>query len=309
MQKVGFENVRHLSLLAYLSIIRKHDLVHIHTSNRYVRLAHTLASRLMGRCVVQTFHGRQGHALERLMLRLSRLMGHASIGVSHDVAEVLQGNVSVIPAFVPPRVEDEALPIAVASWLRNVHQSGRGIIAMNAARAFRPHGIDLYGIDMLLTSFLNTSINEKYCAIICVGSRDGADGYLDWLLEQARPLILQDRVKIVFDLPNFAGVLKEADIFVRPTSWDGDAISIREALWYGLPVVASDAVQRPDAVSLFRNRNQTDLEQAILSVGPRSGHLNAGAPDYVLDVLEVYRTAMSRFAGKLRLADPGTERS
>lgn len=41
------------------------------------------------------------------------------------------------------------------------------------------------------------------------------------------------------------------DIFLRPTRTDGDANSVREALYSGVPVLASDAAPRPDDAVLY----------------------------------------------------------
>jgi glycosyltransferase involved in cell wall biosynthesis len=58
-------------------------------------------------------------------------------------------------------------------------------------------------------------------------------------------------------------VIAEADLFVRPTLADGDAISVREALALGRRVVASDAVRRPPGVQLHRTGDGHDLKRAI----------------------------------------------
>jgi len=58
----------------------------------------------------------------------------------------------------------------------------------------------------------------------------------------------------------------ESDIFVRPTSTDGDPLSIREALSLKTPVVTSDACPRPDGVVLFKNRDLDDFVNAVQRV-------------------------------------------
>ena len=40
-------------------------------------------------------------------------------------------------------------------------------------------------------------------------------------------------------------MLRLTDVLLKPTNTDGDAISVREALYLGVPVVASDVVERP----------------------------------------------------------------
>ena len=61
----------------------------------------------------------------------------------------------------------------------------------------------------------------------------------------------------------FYPVLKSGNIFVRPTNTDGDSVSLREALHYGMPTVASDAVPRPEGTILFRNRDLQSMVSAI----------------------------------------------
>ena len=53
--------------------------------------------------------------------------------------------------------------------------------------------------------------------------------------------------------------LRAADVVVRSTFVDGDAITVREALAFGVPVVASDTDFRPDGVTLFRKGDVSDL--------------------------------------------------
>ncbi len=43
-------------------------------------------------------------------------------------------------------------------------------------------------------------------------------------------------------------LIADADVFLRTTLFDGDAISIREALFFGTPVVATENAMRPDGV-------------------------------------------------------------
>jgi glycosyltransferase involved in cell wall biosynthesis len=55
------------------------------------------------------------------------------------------------------------------------------------------------------------------------------------------------------------GLLSRCDAFIRPTTHDGDAISVREALALGVPCVASDVCTRPEGTYLFRAGHAPDL--------------------------------------------------
>jgi glycosyltransferase involved in cell wall biosynthesis len=46
-------------------------------------------------------------------------------------------------------------------------------------------------------------------------------------------------------------LIEKADVLLRPTYYDGDAVSVREALFLQTPVVATDNGMRPDGVNLI----------------------------------------------------------
>jgi len=77
-------------------------------------------------------------------------------------------------------------------------------------------------------------------------------------------------------------LLRASDVTVRSTFVDGDAITVREALAFGVPVVASDTDFRPEGVTLFRRGDASDLAAKVTQVlaqptrGTTSPHSAAG---------------------------------
>ncbi len=67
------------------------------------------------------------------------------------------------------------------------------------------------------------------------------------------------------DLPHAValGTIALCDTFVRATRADGDAMSVREALALGRPVVASDAAVRPGGVLVYPCEDPAALAEAI----------------------------------------------
>jgi hypothetical protein len=55
-------------------------------------------------------------------------------------------------------------------------------------------------------------------------------------------------------------------LFLRPSNSDGDAISIREALYYKVPTIASNVIRRPKGTITFKNRNLQDLTFKTINV-------------------------------------------
>lgn len=58
-------------------------------------------------------------------------------------------------------------------------------------------------------------------------------------------------------------LIERADLMLRTTVFDGDAISVREALFLGTPVIATDNGMRPDGLNLIPVQNIDALEKAI----------------------------------------------
>ncbi|WP_447986175.1 glycosyltransferase family 4 protein [Nitrospira sp. Nam74] len=58
-------------------------------------------------------------------------------------------------------------------------------------------------------------------------------------------------------------VMRHLGLFLRPTYFDGDSLSVREALALGIPVVASSTGLRPKGVVLFEPGQIDDLEKQL----------------------------------------------
>lgn len=84
-----------------------------------------------------------------------------------------------------------------------------------------------------------------------------------WEQRAAKPYA--EHILITGDVPHAATVvaIKECDVFLRTTLYDGDSVSVREALHFGVPVVASDNGMRPEGVTLFAISDREGLRQAI----------------------------------------------
>ena len=285
--KDGVQNLRRMGPWTYFRMVRASGLIHIHSSNHFVRLVHTLAGRLMGRTVLQTVHSCRGSHLALAALRLACWFAHASIGVSREVALGMGRATAIVPAFIPPGAEEESLPAELAKWLSRQVEAGRKIISMNASNTSRINGVDLYGLDLIVDALNNPRLRAKYAAVVCVSQAGPDPAYLADLRSRVQEAGLSERLLFYTDHVPFAAVLKKSDVFVRPTITDGDAVSIREALWYGVPAVASDAVPRPPGTYVFPSRNLSGLIEAIHTSQTES-HGVRNAHDFSGDIIQIY---------------------
>jgi glycosyltransferase involved in cell wall biosynthesis len=78
----------------------------------------------------------------------------------------------------------------------------------------------------------------------------------------SRNEILPSNIFIISAPHNFFEVLKLSDAFLRTTTTDGDALSVKEALYLNKPVLATNVVDRPQGVVLVEN-NYDSIMHAI----------------------------------------------
>ena len=113
---------------------------------------------------------------------------------------------------------------------------------------------------------------------------------------QSRPYA--DHVLLSGDVSH-AAVLRAmslSDILLRTTRYDGDSIAVREALHFGLPVVATDNGMRPDGVTLIPISDRDALWRAVrlcLEM-PRARQTSPGADTRNLQaIVEFYQELLS----------------
>lgn len=86
-------------------------------------------------------------------------------------------------------------------------------------------------------------------------------------------------------------LIEQADVMLRITQFDGDAISVRESLFLGTPVVASRTGLRPEGVHMIDDHKPETIAAAVIEVlSEKPGPCDAqSTADHIADVIELYR--------------------
>lgn len=212
-----------------------------------------------------------------------------SLGVPSD-------RLHLSPGFLPPS-DAQADRNAVNPEVLDFVSRRRPIIAANGKVDWY-RGEDLYGLDHLLE--LAARLKPDYPnigVVVCMWNHlPGDDEYIQRLRSEAQRRGVSDAVLFNTRSGVFVPVLAEADVFIRPTNTDGDANSVREGLYLGVPTLASDAVERPAGTILFRTRDVNDMEAKVRTALERCGRVDRPSPqlppddrariDRYLDLLE-----------------------
>lgn len=93
-------------------------------------------------------------------------------------------------------------------------------------------------------------------------------------------------------------LIKKADILLRTTKFDGDAIAVREALFLDTPVIATDNRMRPAGVNLIPIGDQNALAAKIIEIAekPKTAKIeNAESIENIEQVINVYREIAEKF--------------
>jgi glycogen(starch) synthase len=200
----------------------------------------------------------RGRFVRRLAWATSGLYRHiiavnAEIGIALRSLPVRDERIQVLPAFFPTRPTLRDLPESFEPWAQ-AHAP-----ILSTALFFRPE----YGFPLLVQAI--SEMRRKHPRLGCVVMGDG----------ESRPEGLPQHLFAIGDLTHEAclAVIARSDIFVRPTYSDADAVSVREAIALGTPVVASDVVRRPEGTLCFKTGDAGDLAAKIESLVSGAGAL------------------------------------
>jgi glycosyltransferase involved in cell wall biosynthesis len=190
-------------------------------------------------------------------------------------------NTYVIPGFIPPRLnETQGIPEKINDFLKvhSVNMLMAGVVSGQTER-------DIYGI--WDTLYIFKRIKDKYKdigLIIFLQQKQNANSIAHYLNENK----LSQNVLVHTDDTELWPTMRRCEVYLRPTKTDGDANSIREALFFGIPVLASDCVQRPDPVVIYKTG---DLESYYDKL------------DHVINNIETYKISFKR----IRVYDNSTD--
>jgi glycosyltransferase involved in cell wall biosynthesis len=216
----------------------------------------------------------QGNSLRRSLIRFALRRTSYVILANPDHVPFIRSlgipetRSAVIPAYIPPvvREEDDA---QISDEIRQFWQAHTPLLLANGAVAFY-RGEDLYGLDMMvdLIGALRPSFPRIGLVVPLRPITESAQlGYWETLRDRASAAGLAESILWVpGGVPALHPLIRASQLFLRPTNTDGDAVSIREALYFQVPVVASDAAPRPDGSVLFRSRDVGDFVAQVRSV-------------------------------------------
>lgn len=160
---------------------------------------------------------------------------------------------AVEQAFLPPSAATAHLVLQTyPSSLSIFMKDHTPLIALSAAHALLLQGKDVYGLDLSIDMLARIRGQYPDAGLIIGLPQVLNENYFERVQHRMRQKGVAEQIYILHGNKEFWPLLQKVDLFVRPTLSDGDSISIREALYFQVPVVASDVVQRPTGTYCFK---------------------------------------------------------
>ena len=271
------------------SFLRAGWMVHVHTSGNNPKswmLAATAGVRARAPRVI-TLHS--GLLPDYLAASVSRrafarvaLSGYARVvAVSVPVREALldcgvpEEKLVVYPAFCGSQVR----PGAALPEVEEVRARRRTLLAM------AHHPSPVYGRKLMFRALKLLADELPGVGLAVFGPGTRSEPFARDVREAGVEALLENLGEL--EHPRALGLLARCDCFIRPTTHDGDALSVREALSLGVPCVARDVCPRPEGTRTFRAGNAVDLADQVARA-LEQGRVPVAPPDAGPVLLKLY---------------------
>lgn len=179
--------------------------------------------------------------------------------------DVSEEKIVLLPTYISPG-EDEwkGLTPDISAFLTEHEYT----LSANAHRVILNMYGDLYGMDQLI-SLVDRLVHEKKMdvgMVFCISDIFNHE-YYNECLATIKKLGLEHHFLFVIQSPvNGFEVWAATDLFLRPTMSDMEGVSVKEALQFGTPVVASDVCTRPQEAVLYETGNADDLFEKVYPI-------------------------------------------
>jgi hypothetical protein len=250
--------------LVFLPSSRVHYVI---TTRSYVRFLASVLTVIRGKKVILRVGGRslensiENGGLGKLLTIWSLKLCSAFIGVNKDICKLASNytrssKIHMIAGFIPPMVDSNTnqIPSSIKHFFKEAEEK-----VIVTGQIVKWGEDDIYGLWDILPFIEGVKNSGVKCCIISYNFVSDNIIARDLFISEINKRGLSEWLMVYHNEGELWPILNYADVFVRSSHTDGDANSIREALFLGKRVIASSCVRRPSKCELYETNDITDL--------------------------------------------------
>lgn len=257
-----FYNNNNFKLSTFYKELSKSRIAHLHSCNVYLQLLFVVICRWTHTKSILTVHANiksystVGNLVERCVLKLCDVPVLLNNGSFIHVKQI-NNKARMFSSFIPP-IKVQSLDPLTEENIRKIKENTKQLFCTNSFDlVFDNKGNEIYGIKILIDIF------SRHPTLGLIVSDPSGNYYKHFL---ASGIDMSSNILLINYKHSFYPILQHCDYFIRNTSTDGDSISIKEALFLQKKVLASDCVERPGEVILYKWKDNDELEEKIVNI-------------------------------------------
>ncbi|HFK1545769.1 TPA: glycosyltransferase family 4 protein [Bacillus albus] len=288
----------------------KGNIIHFHSLDKRLRMLLGLY-KILGKNIILTVHGQSlvdqinssGTIVRYLLINslkkidkiicVNEINTKELIGLGFNKEKII-----TLSAYINP-IESKEDYEKIPSNIQEFIESKDFIICANGCVRFY-NGQDLYGIDLLIDLVKELILNGRHVKLLFAvldvqGQNDHEKNYYEKLKRRINEYGLDNQI-LLFEVKDteFYPIVKRSKLFIRPTNVDGFGVSIAEAIYYGIPAIASNVCKRPDGTIIFKSRDYQDLYKTVSDVIDNYERYRKGVENISVDnngesLLKIYK--------------------
>lgn len=272
------------NIFTILKFFFSSKVVHVHISHN-LKIFISLVSKLLLKKVIYTHHNSivRNKFVFQLMYKLCDkviLVNDKEI----DKALIIENKTKIIPAFLPPyKLED------IPQSLEDEIDKFNNVISTNCSFYNLYNGKHVYGFDLIIKAFYNLSKAKKIenTLLVLVDPSASTKEYTESLVDGLE--FDTNKVLHITEKIDFVSLVKKSTLTIRATRTDGDSLSIRESLYFGVPVIASGVTERPKGTIIFKNEDIEDLSNKIVMLLEKKDTIDYEDINYGNKIIQEYQ--------------------
>jgi glycosyltransferase involved in cell wall biosynthesis len=200
--------------------------------------------------------------------------------------------IHVISAYIPPQEsEKKGMPRQISQFIK----TRSFVISANGSMVKMINGRDLYGLDILIETIQELKKEHPQVGLLYLLPQQGDKSYLDVLIRRIKTNGLSENILIYqHQISNGFEVWQNSNLFIRPTQTDIEGISVKEALSFGIPAIASDVCQRPAPCLTYKEGDFKELMEKIKQVMQTPPRIRYDASEAFSQIEKIYHLALQK---------------